>query len=283
MHVAALLMGFPGLFAKLLTLPPLIIVFGRVCFATLTLIALLNLRRQHIRLHRRSDYAVLLLSGVLLAVHWAAFFQSIQVSNVAIGVITASTFPVFVAFLEPLAFGGRVRPGNLVMALVLVGGVAITVPRFELTDSITQGVLWGLLSSALYAVLAVLNKHYVRDYSSLVITFYQDAMAMLVLFPIALYIRPALHLRDIGLLLLLGSLFTAVAHALFIKGIGGVEVHTASIINAGLEVVYGIVFAAVFLAETPTARTLIGGAVILAAAVIVTLQSDRPVVEMPAV
>jgi drug/metabolite transporter (DMT)-like permease len=69
-------------------------------------------------------------------------------------------------------------------------------------------------------------------------------------------------LKDILLLLLLGVLFTGVAHSLFIKGLKNIKVRTASII-ASLEPVYGIIIAAFLLKEIPTTKTVIGGVLIL--------------------
>ena len=67
---------------------------------------------------------------------------------------------------------------------------------------------------------------------------------------------------------------TAVAHSLFIKGLGDVKARTASII-ACLEPVYGIAAAALLLAEVPGLRVTLGGVVILAATFYATLGSRR--------
>ena len=39
------------------------------------------------------------LMGVILAIHWSTFFKSIQLSTVAIGLLSFSTSPIFVPFL----------------------------------------------------------------------------------------------------------------------------------------------------------------------------------------
>ena len=38
---------------------------------------------------------ILIVLGIILAVHWTTFFYSIQLSTVAIGLLTFSTFPIF--------------------------------------------------------------------------------------------------------------------------------------------------------------------------------------------
>jgi drug/metabolite transporter (DMT)-like permease len=79
---------------------------------------------------------------------------------------------------------------------------------------------------------------------------------------------------DLLLLAVLGIVFTALAHTLFIQGLRGVKAQTASLISS-LEPVYGIVFAALLLAEIPTPRTLLGGALILGVVLYSSWRSSR--------
>ena len=270
-HVADLLFGLAGLFGKYIALPAPLITLGRVLFAALSLGIILVATGRTFRLRTRRDGVLLPLTGVVLAVHWTAFFQSIQLSTVAVGLVSFATFPVFVTFMEPLVTRQRMQVIDLLLALLTLLGVALVVPSFELADNTTQGVLWGLLGAASFAVLSLLNRHYAQRYSSLVIAFYQDSLAAAVLLPFLLIDPQPITLRDLLLLALLGIVFTALTHTLFIQGLTVVRAYTASII-ASLEPVYGIVFAALLLAEIPTWRTLLGGAVIL---LVVTYASWR--------
>lgn len=260
-HGAVLLFGLAGLFGKYIALPALLITLGRVIFAALALGGVLAVRRSSFALRGR-DYLLLPLAGAVLAVHWAAFFQSIQVSTVAVGLVSFATFPVFVTFLEPLVTRQPLRGMDVLLALLTLAGAALVVPSFALANSTTQGVLWGLLAAGSFAVLALFNRHYVRRYSSLLVAFWQQASAAVVLLPLLLvYAQPASP-ADLLLLAVLGVVFTALAHTLFIQGLSSVKAQTASIISS-LEPVYGILFAALLLGEIPALRTLVGGAVIL--------------------
>ena len=55
-HVAVALFGFVGLFAKLVDLPAVIIVLGRVFFSSIFLWIFLRFKKQKIRLEEKSDY-----------------------------------------------------------------------------------------------------------------------------------------------------------------------------------------------------------------------------------
>ncbi|MEL6151236.1 MAG: DMT family transporter [Chloroflexota bacterium] len=264
-HIAVLLFGAAGLFGEWLELPSSVIVFGRVFFGALALLAILSVRRERILLRQASHYRGMLITGVVLAVHWVTFFQAIQVGGVAIGLISYSTFPIFVIFLDPMYKRNRIQSRDVVVAVITIIGAVLVVPAFDLENDVTRGFMWGLASSSSFALLSILNKISVADYSGLVVAFYQDAVAMVVLFP-ALFLTEYTHTwENVALLLLLGVVFTAIAHSLFIQGLREVRAQTASII-ASLESVYGILFAFIFLGERPVPRTLLGGAIILAAA-----------------
>ena len=271
-HLAVLLFGLAGLFGKWLALSPVIIVLGRVFFASVTLALLLLFTKQSLRIYPRKNYSLLFLLGLILSIHWTSFFKSIQVSTVAVGLLTFSIFPVFTAFLEPLFFKEKLVKLNLVFAFLCLCGVYLIIPRFDLSDSIYQGVLWGLLSAMTFALLVILNRYLSQRYSSLVITFFQDFFATLFLLPGLFFIHSEYAWRNIFLLVILGVFCTAGAHSLFIKGMKYIKAQTASII-ATLEPVYGIVLAFVLLREKPSLRTILGGIVILTAVFIVTLKT----------
>jgi drug/metabolite transporter (DMT)-like permease len=143
------------------------------------------------------------------------------------------------------------------------------VPTFSLSVSATVGVAWGLLAGATFALLSVTNRVLTRSYASLAISLYQDGVAALVLLPALWLVSPAgpIGPRQIIALFVLGLACTALAHTLFIAGLRTVTAQMASLV-ACLEPVWGILFALLLLGERPTARTLLGGAIILAATVV---------------
>ena len=270
-HIAVLLFGLAGLFGKLLLLPPTIIVLGRVFFATIFLSLVLLYLKQGIRLRQKQDYFFMALMGFILAVHWVTFFQAIQVSTVAVGLLTFSTFPVFVTFLEPVFFRERVELKDILVAFIAIVGVALVIPEFEIKNSMTQGALWGIASGFTFALLSILNRKYVKAYSSIIVAFYQDSIATVLLLPFLFLSTPVFRLTDILLLSILGVIFTGLAHTLFIKGLAGVKAQKASII-ASLEPVYGIIAAILLLGAIPTLRVVLGGVIILSAAFYATVK-----------
>ena len=271
LHLAVLLFGGAGLFGKWIELPPTLIVLGRVVFASIVLAGVVALRRRDPapdRVHRTTDRSPVLLRpalGLLLAVHWVTFFQAVQVSTVAVALLTFATFPVFTAVLEPFLPGERFDPVALGASAVALAGIALVVPSTDLSHPTTQGALWGVASGFTFALLSLANRGLVRRWGAVRLALRQDLWAAFFLLPFLLTSSRAPTATEWALLVVLGTVFTAGAHALFIHGLSGVRAGRASVI-ASLEPVYGVVLAAALLGERPGARVMVGGVVVLLAA-----------------
>lgn len=275
LHGAVVLFGVAGLFGKWVAAHAVVIVFGRVAVASLAfalLVRWLPLRGERPRGRR---LALLWACGALLALHWVTFFRAIQVSTVAVGLLAYSTAPVFVVLLEPLAFRERFSPRALACAALTVAGVALIVPRWSAGDALARGVAWGVAAGLSFAVLSLLNRRLVRDHSAIRVALHQDAAAMVLLAPLLPLVWRPLTVGDLALLAVLGLFCTALAHTLFIQAMAVIAARVAAIASA-LEPVYGIALAWLLLGEVPAARTLAGGALILAAVAWITLRPEQP-------
>ena len=271
-HIAVVFFGIAGLFGKFVEVPAMVIVLGRAFFASIAIGMGLLLFRQSVRLGNAQNYAALLGLGAILALHWWSFFYAIQVSTVAVGLVTFSTFPVFTALLEPLYFKEPFRTRPLLLAALTFFGVVLVVPEYRWENQIFQGAVWGVVSGFTFSILSILNRAYVRRYSSFVIAFYQDLGASLVLLPLLLWMDVTVSATDFWLLVLLGVVFTALSHGLFINGLRAVNAANASIIGS-LEPVYGILGALLLLGEVPSLRTILGGLIILGVSVVVSVKN----------
>ena len=279
LHGAVLLFGVAGLFGKWIEAPALVIVFGRVLVATVAFSLLPLVWRtaepQRTQPLARSERLLLAACGALLALHWSTFFAAIQVSTVAVGLLSYSTAPLFVVLLEPWVFRERFSPWALWAAIFCMGGVALMVDAWTFDSTTLIGTLWGVASGLTFAILSLFNRSLAQRHSSIRIAFHQDAWATVTLaliLPLAW--QPAWRapgVNDLLLMLLLGVFCTALAHSLFIRAIREFKAGVAAIASA-LEPVYGIALAAVLLGETPSRRILAGGAVILMAVTWATLK-----------
>ncbi|MBI3992730.1 MAG: DMT family transporter [Candidatus Lambdaproteobacteria bacterium] len=274
LHGAVLLFGVAGLFAKWIALPALLIVWGRVLFATAALALLLLAQGRPLGVRTRGQRLRLGACGLLLVAHWWAFFHAIQVSTVAVGLLAYATAPVLVVWLEPWWFAERFSRGALAAALASLAGVALMVPRWDWADATARGVAWGVVAGLTFAVLSLLNRELVQSEDGVRLALAQDAVAAALLTPLALALGIVPTLRELALLALLGVVCTALAHSWYIQSMRGLPARVAAIVS-NLEPLYGIVLALLLLGEVPQPRVLLGGALILAGAGWVTWRARR--------
>ncbi len=275
-HLAVVLAGGAGLFAKLVTASPVTITCARTLFGSLTLAAAALLMKVSLRVGSTKDLLLLLLSGAILAVHWFAFFVSIQISTVAIGLLAFSSFPLFVTFLEPLFFREPLRRRDVITSIVVVAGLVLVTPSWDLGNRLTQGLLAGVFGAFAFAVFSLLSRASVKCYPTLTVSFYQQATACLCTLPFALQQEWSLTSQDLAALVVLGVVFTGLAQALAVASLRHLRAQTVGIAY-GLEPVYGILFASVLLNEQPSLRTLCGGGLILAAVIASSLKASDKV------
>ena len=273
LHIAVMLFGLSAVLGQFVTAPAVIVAGGRVICSSLLLFLLSIAGRASLKLKSRKDYGIAVFAGIILAVHWTTFFQAIQSSSVAIGTITFSTFPLFLTFLEPLLFREKLKVASVLSAAVLLLGVFITIPEFSLENQITIGILWGMVSSLSYAVLSLANRYLSRSYAARTVCLYEQGTAAVVLLPAMFLVKISWTTQNILGIAAIGFICTAFAHSLYVAAQRKVKAQTAGIIS-GMETVYGIVYALLFLGEVPGIRELIGGAVILGVALVISLRKE---------
>ena len=273
LNIAIVAFSFAGLFGKWIELPSFALTFGRVLFSSMTLALFMLATRQSFRIEGKKDALLLVLAGVIMTVHWWAVFQSIQMTTVAVGVITFSTFPLFLTFLEPAIKRERLNGRNVLIAVIIVIGVLITIPEFSLDNNMFKGIMIGMISPVAYSILTLLNKGLTAKYTGTLISFYEQATATLVLLPFVLgaHINPTM--RDIGLLLIFGTVTTAFAHTLFISCLKHVPAQLAGICSS-METVYGILLALALLGEVPSMREIIGGIIVTVAVIYAQIKKE---------
>lgn len=276
-NLATILFGFTPLFGKILNFSAVLIVEGRMFFAALVLFLAVLIKRHKLFVGTFSEYFRHARQGLLLCVVLVAYYKAIQVSTVAIGNLAYATFPIFVVFTEAFFFKEKLKWGDFVSALLVISGVYFMIPKFELGNSVTQGVLWGLLSGFSLAFLFAVRRKAVNESKSpLVTTFYEQFFCFIFLMPLSIYFYDPVMMvpQNLGYLALLGVLFSAYPFYLLISSLAHVKAKLAGIIIS-VEPVYGVILAIVLLKEIPDWKTLVGGGVILFAAFYETFRSGK--------
>ncbi len=105
----------------------MVIAAARLVVASLVLVPLALLRhRDDYRGLSRGEWGKGVLSGLFLALHFAAWITSLEYTSVASSVVLVTTTPLWVALLSPLVLKEHLRKGVLMgLGVATVGGVVV--------------------------------------------------------------------------------------------------------------------------------------------------------------
>jgi len=159
----ALVWGVAGvstgaIFVRLADAPPLVTAAYRLGLASLILVPLAIWKAgDEIRRLNRSDIQFAALSGVFLALHFAAWITSLHYTSVANSVILVNTIPLWVGILAPFVTGERLARKTLWGVVIsVVGAVIIGAGDFALEKEALFGdglALVGGMCAAGYILL----------------------------------------------------------------------------------------------------------------------------------
>ncbi|MBR7792050.1 DMT family transporter [Undibacterium sp. FT147W] len=275
LHFAIFLFGSAGVLSKLLAVSSLLLVFGRTLFASLSLIPLLLIQREF---SFRAVPKTVILCGALLAVHWLSFFAAMKVAPVTYGLMGFASFPLFVTWLEPWLFKEKRDGKDWYAAFAVVIGMAVMVSDTgsgnianAAAQSPVTGLLLGIFSGLTFALLVLANRWQGGHIAPFRLAFLQNSVATITLLPFVLVNGglSQISANEWWGLALMGVVFTAISHGLFMYSLRYVSTRFASLMTS-LEPVYGIAIAYLVLHETPNLRALIGCAIVISATVAVS-------------
>ena len=283
LHLGVLLLGVSALFAKLINLPALDIIAYRSFLTIFLLALLLKVFKQSIRLRSWRDYKVAGVLGVLAAIHWLTYFMSVQMTSVSVGMITLFTYPVMTVLLEPL-FRRKLPHGrDLIISVIVLFAISLLFPGLwqgatDVSEQYIWGIVLGLISALTFALRNIGIQHYFTGYSGMQGMLYQFAITAILLMPFVGSLPNEITTHDWHLLLICTAFFTAAPHVLFAGSISKVSAKTAGLV-ACLQPLYGTIWGLILLSEVPTISTLVGGAIIVGAALYETAQSTKRTVK----
>lgn len=249
LHISVLLSGFTGLFAKLITLNEVVIVWYRMFLAFIIFVVMLIFMRKN---PKDDDAFKICGLGVLLAIHLMFFFGSIKYSNVSIGVVCYSLVGFFTVLFEPLICKTKFSFVELFYSLIAVFGICLI---FNFDVSYRFGIILGVISAGLFALYTLFNKVIEVGKSSRSMLFYEllgGTVFMSLFMPVYAYFVKIPAFLPIGIewfwIFILAFFCTVLLYLCHIGALKTISAFTVSL-TGNLEPIYGILFAIIFLGE----------------------------------
>lgn len=266
LHLGIFLLSFPALFAKGIDMPAGILSWWRCLFGAGLAFSILLLKAK-VSVSKNS-FKWLAITGSLMGLHWWTYFMSVQYSTVGIGILSLFTYPIIVVLLEPLFFKTKYSLKQLVGAIGIILGVYFLVPEFSLENNTTLGVIIGVLSAIFFALRNILTRKKLTKVPSFTTMSYHVGFAFIVLSlslftGIERFQTPTIN--EVGLILILGTVFTLGSHGLIVYSLKYFSASTVSILGS-LQVLYGAILAFLIFTEIPNVNFYIGALIILGVA-----------------
>jgi drug/metabolite transporter (DMT)-like permease len=269
--VAIVAISTAAILVRLTTAPSSVAAFYRVLFTTLVLLPVAGwkYRTEFARIGRR-DLVFASLSGIALAIHFAAWFESLAWTSVAASVTIVQAQPLFVAIGAWLILSERLSTRIVAGIVVAIAGM-VTMSVGDLLGDALVGPD-PMLGNALALLGAVMAAGYVLAGRSL--------RQRVLLVPYVVVVYGVCSVVLLGIVLAQGAPLTGYAPRewLLFAGLAlgpGLFGHTvlnwvlahieSSVVSVSLlaEPVGSTLLALVLLGESPTLFTMIGGAVVL--------------------
>lgn len=274
LHIAVLSFGFTAILGKLIQLNAFMLVWWRVLLTSLSLILLLK-GGAILKTLPKATILRIMGIGVLVALHWLAFYGAIKVANSSIALVGMATSSFFTALLEPAIMRQRIKPLELGLGILIIPGMALVVQSIQ--GDYLLGMIIALVSAFLAALFGTLNKYYMaRNAEPLSMTFLQLGSSWLFL---SLLLWPAQRyygvldkgafppsISDWIYLLVLVLFCTTLGYVLALRALRQLSAF-ASALTVNLEPVYGIALAWLILEEhrSMTPKFYFGSAIIVLA------------------
>ena len=259
--LATILIGMSGPVAKMMDLDPPFVIWAR-CVIGFFMLMVIN----YFTMGKLSSLPLLnrsvLISGVLMCLHWVLFFYSISLSTVAIAIVAVFTYPMQSIFLEYFITKRPIEKSYLYLSMFVIAGVYLLSPDFSLQNSQTLGLLIGLLSGGMLATRNIMSRNLIEKYSPNTIHVSQVLISGILLLPFAFsesYDQIKVNFIPLASL---GIFTTAVGHLLLMKSLQHFSATEVGLLN-GAQPVTAIVIAFFLVKEVPSTQVFVGGVIIL--------------------
>jgi len=251
LHVAVFLYGLTAILGDLILIPAASLVWWRVVITSVSLLFLIRFGADLWSIPRKLIFKTMGV-GVIVGIHWVAFYGSIKYANASIALIALSTTTLFTSFIEPLVFKRKPDLIQILFGMMIIPGIYLITQN--ISSTLMTGLYIGFLSAFMASLFSVFNKDLVERIEPFPLTFLEMMgvfVFLSILYPIFSedYFTPFVPIgMDWIYLLILCLLCTTFAYYLGLLALKKMSAFETNLI-INLEPVYGIILAILILKE----------------------------------
>lgn len=274
LNVALILISTSGVLGRYINLAPPVTIWIRCIIAAVIIGIYCWKSGISLKFNVKKNGFSFLFGSIFLGIHWITYFYSLQLSNVAIAMLSLFTFPVLTALLEPLFFKMKLDPWQIFLGIIVLVGIYFLLPNFDFSNNYTKGVIVGVISAFFYALRNIVLKKQLVIYQPTMLMFHQLLFITFLMWPVLFMFDTTNVTVQWEAILTLGVITTAMGHTFFVVSLKNFSASTVGIFSS-IQPVYGIILAFFFLGEIPSSNILIGGFLILTTVGLESLKTYR--------
>lgn len=261
LNLAMLFISTSGVLGRYIDLPIPTTIGFRAMLAGIILFLFCKWKRLNFLIEGR-DKKIIVIGGLLLGLHWIAYFYALQLSNIAIGMLSLFTYPAITAILEPIILKTKILKFHLILCALVLVGIYFLVPDISLQNDHLKAVGFGVLSALSYSIRNIIMKSRINKYNGSILMVYQLLIIFIFLLPSFFLMDNSNLIKYLPATVVLALLTTSIGHTLFLYSLKYFSTVTASIISC-TQPIYGIIIGMIFLQEYPQPTTILGGGIII--------------------
>lgn len=254
------------------------IVFWRTLIGLLPIAAVIVIAGKLGELKVGGHYALLATSGAVVAIQAYTGSKAINLLPISDALFIIYLAPVLVAVSAPLVLKEKLERNTVLALAIALAGLAVISFAGHGAGSKPldlKGVGFAVLAAVSYAALILTVKILRESVPALTIYFYQSIVILLVVLPFSASHVPHLTAGGWASMVVLGLVFSAflgMSYIIIVKRVKAQHVGVLSYIDP----VSSTLFAWALLGETPGWQNFVGGALIIAAGMIVLFAGVAP-------
>jgi len=254
-----------GMMIRLLSLPPVVVLFYTACIASMAVPLVLKARGEFDLGGVSAVWPLFTALAAASIINNLTYFYALAQTTVSNAVFTHYTAPVFVALLAPFLIAERLQRVTLISLPLAVAGMVLIVlagDGLQLGAGHTRGIIAGTASGVAYAFLIIVSRRLSRmmmHHKAVVVLLWITAA---VTAPAAFLVEHHLTSRTVLLLVTGGLVHSTIAPLLYFSALRQVMAQHAAILGY-IEPLAAVPLAFLFLAELPPATAILGGILIL--------------------
>lgn len=168
-HFIVFIFGFTAILGKLISIDAVSLVWYRMVLATAVVALFMAVRRISFALSTKQLY-IMLICGVLIALHWVFFFHAVKVSNVSVTLSIMSSGALITALVEPIFYKRTFVWYEIVLGLIVVVALVLIM---QTEYHYIEGMMFAFIAILLSVAFTLINGKAIHKSDARVMSVYQ--------------------------------------------------------------------------------------------------------------